>query len=515
MWTSRGFLSQLYRAASVAERSRSRKRPLPPTPTGHRFRGPATTLESQPPPHQSRPSPEPKVSTAITRPFLRRLERLIRKLIDGRFEGADDVWQLQLELLKLQQDVQAAIGDAKKQVKRNKNGWADLKSLRHLRWQTRRFGDAIAWVILDNDRQLIYPLGENERVAVGPETHGTRGMTAIAQALSSDGWGFPLIHDITDCLRIGDITFRQKGGTIKTVEVKTRVIDEQATGDSRTSTTYNVTVISSSDVRPSEQPGEAQDRRSLIPTQLGASSARIERQVRRLHVARAHQEALPDVLTDLGDGPFISTAALSSHPDYWHVLRRLIRNARKNGYASEAVERAFLYVAIYRPGEVDTHAVQDPRIVEDLRTSGILFGDDSGERNGIVLNAIPPDGRKGSQPFLPYFLYSLPQRAIIDILYGRLIIVVLTNRGRIVEALEKAGHEVTVQPKGTDPFASFVVWANTTDETGTNYRIGLHNWHLHIYEMIYEFKGLQYLIDVAEKMRDVAPIAIKSSRKGR
>jgi hypothetical protein len=140
-------------------------------------------------------------------PFLRRLERLARILIGGRFKNSQGIWKLQLSLLELQRDLQDAIGDTKKRAKTDPNAQADLESLREVRWHARRLGDALAWLLLGLNRQLIYPLAQNEHVPIGPEDHGSRGVLGIAEFLSQEGWGFPLLHDITDCLRIGDVTF--------------------------------------------------------------------------------------------------------------------------------------------------------------------------------------------------------------------------------------------------------------------------------------------------------------------
>jgi hypothetical protein len=144
--------------------------------------------------------PEPETTTPAARPYLRRLERLVRTLIGTRFESAQDIWQLQLDLLQLQRDVQASISATKKRARSDPTARADLESLRVARWHARRFGDAIAWLLLGLNRQLIYPLAQNEPTAVVPDDHGSRGVIAIATALSNDGWGFPLLHDITDCL---------------------------------------------------------------------------------------------------------------------------------------------------------------------------------------------------------------------------------------------------------------------------------------------------------------------------
>jgi hypothetical protein len=75
-------------------------------------------------------------------------------------------------------------------------------------------------------KKLIEPLSPNERIHVTPDGHGSRGMLIAARHQANQGLGFPLIHDITGCLRIGDVAFiRVSEGSereYETVEIKTR-----------------------------------------------------------------------------------------------------------------------------------------------------------------------------------------------------------------------------------------------------------------------------------------------------
>ncbi len=439
---------------------------------------------------------DPQAATPAANPYLRRLERLVRTLIRGHFEGARSIWKLQLDLLQLQRDVQAAIGATKKRARSDPASRADLESLREVRWHARRFGDAIAWLLLGLNRQLIYPLARNEPHPVTPEDHGSRGMIGIATALSNDGWGFPLLHDITDCLRIGDVTFVKitQDHQIRTVEIKTRLLEERPAADGKTTFEYQVTVIPAPDeYMPALIPDGEHTGRDLPPSPREPSpepSARVIRQVRRLHVARAHQEV---------------------QPGHWISLRRVVRRARAGGYASESVENTFLYVALYRPEgiSVDSAQSQYPQIAQDLLDSGILFEESRG-RNELVISSVPsPEGR-GPQLFLPYYLYSLPQTAIIDLLRGRLAILVLVNSGRIVAALEEEGYEVTI-PSGRNDFGSdsLVITATLEDKAGRPFPVELHNLQVHVLETIYEFQSVQYIIEVAAAMRGVAETAVE------
>lgn len=64
----------------------------------------------------------------------------------------------------------------------------------------------------------------------------------LPPVLSERGWGFPILHDITQILRIGDIAFVQPHGEPRTVEIKTRLAEERVEGDEIVST-YKITTL--------------------------------------------------------------------------------------------------------------------------------------------------------------------------------------------------------------------------------------------------------------------------------
>lgn len=63
--------------------------------------------------------------------------------------------------------------------------------------------------------------------------------------LAGKDWGFPVLHDITDCLRIGDVTFVKYDPelTASTYEVKTRLKEEQPLDDGKSEFNYEVTLL--------------------------------------------------------------------------------------------------------------------------------------------------------------------------------------------------------------------------------------------------------------------------------
>lgn len=382
------------------------------------------------------------------RPYLLRVERLFRSLIRrGGPDGPESLWRFQQDLMELQRDVQRAIGDAKRE---GPAAYESLQALRDARWHARRLGDAFAWLILGMERQHIFPLSSNSPVAVGPDDTGSRGVNAIAEALWAEGWGFPLLHDATDVLRIGDITFVRPGEAPLTVEVKTRLEEEgRIPGQDEQLSRYTVTVLATEELPPlrsapsgasaspsADDPAEPADdpdaAARALPPALQRSQPRVERQIRRLRTARARQTAAPDTVFENhdGSGPVLNRHVRSSHPGHDDALARVVRKARADGYAAETVEATFLYAALHDPAGLDPARVVAlaERLPDDIVGSGILDEDDK-NRNALVLNQIPSPESRGPQLFLPYFLLPLPRVAICDLLHGRTVLLNLVNPG--------------------------------------------------------------------------------------
>lgn len=460
--------------------------------------------------------------------FLRRVERLARKLLSADFDDANALWTFQESLLRLQRDVQEAITEAKRS-RSDRTGYAILTSLRTARWHARRLGDAFAWILLNFDRKVIRSLAGNSRVPVSREDHGTRGLMAITGHLAGQGWGFPLLHDVTDCLRVGDVTFIKPGEEsleYQTVEVKTRIISEQPTEDGKTTYEYEVAVLlpSEFDTTPSTgASGHAVWQGVTTPgpsnTEVGAAEPshrrRLDRQLLRMSKARKRQLAEDGTLTELeGEASLLTTHFESEASSHWRTLRRIIRNARGRGYASDSVDGAFLYVAFYHPNGFDEDALGDSALVQDLLGSEILFQGKDKERNALVITGVPPHEGIGAQPFLPYFLYTIPKKAIFDLLHGRLTIIVLSNAGRVFAALEEDGFDVSLPTRRHDLSAgSFVIATEVNDALGGSYVVELHNMSFHVSEVLHEFKSLDYLVEVMRSTRDTVKKVIAEPSK--
>jgi hypothetical protein len=86
--------------------------------------------------------------------------------------------------------------------------------------QFRCVGDALAWRVFGFERRNIIALCQNDPPGVwAGKTGAAAELDAIEQAYRQDGQ-FAILHDMTNCLRIGDVTIFRDDGSRETIEVK-------------------------------------------------------------------------------------------------------------------------------------------------------------------------------------------------------------------------------------------------------------------------------------------------------
>lgn len=82
-------------------------------------------------------------------------------------------------------------------------------------------GDALAWRVFGFQRKHIIALCQNPSPGAFADKIGRAAELArVEQAYSEDG-KFAILHDLTNCLRIGDVTIFDNDGAFKTIEIKT------------------------------------------------------------------------------------------------------------------------------------------------------------------------------------------------------------------------------------------------------------------------------------------------------
>jgi hypothetical protein len=86
--------------------------------------------------------------------------------------------------------------------------------------QYRCVGDALAWRVFGFDRRHIIALCQNDSPGIWAGKAGLSAeLDAVEQAYQQDGT-FAMLHDLTHCLRIADVTIFRGDGSHKTIEVK-------------------------------------------------------------------------------------------------------------------------------------------------------------------------------------------------------------------------------------------------------------------------------------------------------
>lgn len=85
--------------------------------------------------------------------------------------------------------------------------------------QYRCVGDALAWRVFGFQRKQIIALCQNAPPGVWAGKGGVAAERAVVQQARADGQ-FAILHDLTNCLRIGDVTVFTPNGDFETIEVK-------------------------------------------------------------------------------------------------------------------------------------------------------------------------------------------------------------------------------------------------------------------------------------------------------
>lgn len=436
------------------------------------------------------PSPPAELPFEVEVAYRRRLEAIVFRLLRMRFRSVRPIWKLQVDLLNLQGEIQASISKRSAQPSTLETH-KEIEALRDVRWHARRFGDALAWALFQGERQSIYPLAENATVPIVPAGAKSQSLVAACEMLSTR-MGFPLMHDVTDVLRIGDVTFFQPPEPPRTVELKSKEIGRQEEGDG-VRLTYSMMATWPADGR--ERAPESPLAPAPMPksTRPSTNSKRFHRQLARMTKAHGLRNAELGKPLDIdGHKQLMIPSPIDDAPGHWSLLRQLIRRARRSGYASGSADRATFYVVMYN--KAGFHAKEDlvaERFLPDLVGSDLWFADAS--KNSIVVSSLPDARGKGPSRYLPYYLYPIPRTSIADILHGRLVILAVLNVGRLNAALEAAGFTVEDNPKHWMPLVFM-----PTEIDGARYRVQFGNLHENIQEVIQEARPLSSMVAVFE-----------------
>jgi len=143
------------------------------------------------------------------------------------------MWRFQTDLIDYQLKIRNVSNSAKKkkegikakivtQSKRKRKGWKEriqklqgeieqletrLDLLQRILIRARHVGDALAYLFFKGEEKWLAPLGNNSSNELPDNEISLKAVLRVAEGFSIAGAGYPLIHDATNCLRVGDITF--------------------------------------------------------------------------------------------------------------------------------------------------------------------------------------------------------------------------------------------------------------------------------------------------------------------
>lgn len=160
-----------------------------------------------------------QLGLVLAHPSQANVVEVITRLLDElrSLERLPDYYTFQRKLFGVIWEADTLRGEARRQTKRLADGkrvedcfthdWA-LEMLVHERIgrQLRSVGDALAWRLFGFDRRIIMALSRND--PAGPLTSKAgleREIGEVQHTWQNDGV-FALLHDLTNCLRIADVT---------------------------------------------------------------------------------------------------------------------------------------------------------------------------------------------------------------------------------------------------------------------------------------------------------------------
>lgn len=431
-------------------------------------------------------------------------------------KSARSLWRWQLRMLDLQRDIQGEITRLKDLGRSSEP--ALIERARWLRWNARRLGDAYAWLLLGLERKLIYPLGDNSRVAIPPDDQGSRGAIAVLQRMAADPeWGFPLIHDLADCLRIGDATFIHPTRSPRTVEIKSRLLERRDLGGGEIAERYEVSLLAPAvDAGPAGMPSPIapSGANSAASSQAKRKPTRVERQLERMSIAVQRQHAEEGTVSEIGGSRSVSLSFEDPSADNWDRVRRATRRARRTGYGCEPIGPHSVCVAFYSPDGFTEESLQAAMsgLTNDLIESG-MFSGSRPDWNMLFVNSIPREESVHVQYFLPYFLMPLPRATIVDLLHQRMIMLNLFNPAPVAEALLELGLEVDVRPPSGAGGPIHAKYAFEADD-GATYEADLTRSNHYVTEMIQEFRSVGYVVGAFAAIIDSFPTFLQQARSG-
>jgi hypothetical protein len=249
--------------------------------------------------------------------------------------------------------------------------------------------DGIAWRYLNYDRAVLYLLADKEpvspiRVDEGFESNIHEFADAFLVPEQS-----AIINDITNFLRVGDVTIIKENGDIELVEVKNRK----------------------------------------------KRGSRITRQKRRMEEL---VELFNTGIANYDGKKLIIHTSKVRQKNYLSTLLESIKKTRTRGFHSELIgEHAILEVADFEAMSKRSAAFEEFK--QYLETRHRTVKDKWKERGDIVIPFFFTEKLNYARNYVPFSIFPFDHEICTDILMGRIMVNVQINYSEIIRILDKHG----------------------------------------------------------------------------
>jgi len=324
---------------------------------------------------------------SITKSLLRRICEEGDSLEHHRQIDYDAFLQIQLEILK------AIVETEKSITERNKGGSSSenlqiidcLKERRHI---LKLLGSAVAWILLEFNRPYIRTL------AMGHDP----GFITFKKGLSAEVYALKkfhdpknertaILHDITHCLRVGDLTVIRPGEAYP-IEIKLVIKRRKL------------------------------DRRKI-------------RQKRKMKIL---QEYYYKGESDKIHPGYTSLRRIVGKRDRhnWKEVTEVIKKAEKEGYCAQPVEKCLLYAAYTTESQLD-------RVINSLKKHW---------KKPFFTFGCLDKHMEGMPPILPLPIFEIPVKFKLKLLLGKVNFCTFLDMNSLCNVLNEKGFDCIVKEEG-------------------------------------------------------------------
>lgn len=311
------------------------------------------------------------------------------------------------------------------------------RSLLERRALLKRLGDGLAWTLTNYDRAYMRSIGRKEPTGFIFGKIGFKlEQLALEAAFDENKQTIGILHDLTNCLRTGDLTVIRLDRTptvLKCLELK------------------------------------------IVRKKLASMRKREMRQ-------KEYAEIIFDyVKTGKSTKIHPGFTAISVRPrmtNHWSKMRSLLREAKSRGYAHKKIEGSLLYVAI-NPQIVGIEEVMK-KYMKQL-DSPFTFGSLDRHRDGLFDHE-------------PIFTFEIDTDQVLDIIFRRLILYVFLIFRPLQQIVKKSGYDLVLSSnhRGSNEGLKLI------DQNGKEIFMGSYPIEMLIYEGL-DIKSFLDMINILKE----------------